>query len=32
MDISIARASGLHDFELVGISVDYSNGEIAVMK
>lgn len=30
MDISVARASGLHDFELLGISVDYSNGEITI--
>ena len=30
MDISIARSSGLHDFELVGIHVDYSNSEIAI--
>lgn len=30
MDISIARLSGLHDFELVGICVDYSNSEIAI--
>lgn len=30
MDISVARASGLHDFELLGIRVDYSNGEIVM--